>query len=44
LALRKAEQDFRALVIKQIQQRQLQEQRRQQLQERNDQRLRQRNN
>ena len=44
LALRKAEQDFRSLVIKQIQQRQLQEQRRQQLQERNDQRLRQRNN
>jgi hypothetical protein len=44
MALRKAEQDFRTLVIKQIQQRQLQEQRRQQFQERNDQRLRQRNN
>jgi hypothetical protein len=44
MALRQAEQDFRALVLKQLQQRQMQEQRRQQFQERNDQRLRQRNN
>lgn len=44
MALRQAEQDFRSMIIKQIQQRQLQEQRRQQFQERNEQRLRQRNN
>ncbi len=44
MALRQAEQDFRNMIIKQIQQRQLQEQRRQQFQERNEQRLRQRNN
>ncbi|MDL5047108.1 hypothetical protein QQ054_13875 [Oscillatoria amoena NRMC-F 0135] len=44
IALRQAEQDFRNMIIKQIQQRQLQEQRRQQFQERNEQRLRQRNN
>lgn len=44
VALRQAEQDFRNIIIKQIQQRQLQEQRRQQFQERNEQRLRQRNN
>jgi len=43
-ALRQAEQDFRRIIIKQIQQRQLQQQRRQQFQERNEQRLRQRNN
>jgi hypothetical protein len=44
IALRQAEQDFRNMIIKQIQQRQLLEQRRQQFQERNEQRLRQRNN
>lgn len=44
IALRQAEQDFRNMIIRQIQQRQLQEQRRQQFQERNEQRLRQRNN
>jgi hypothetical protein len=44
VALRQAEQDFRNIIIKQIQQRKLQEQRRQQFQERNEQRLRQRNN
>jgi hypothetical protein len=44
IALRQAEQDFRNIIIKQIQQRQLLEQRRQQFQERNEQRLRQRNN
>jgi cytochrome c-type biogenesis protein CcmH/NrfG len=44
MALKKAEDDFRRLLIQQIQQRQLQQQRKQQLQERNEQRLRQRNN
>jgi hypothetical protein len=44
LALRQAEQDFRNMVLRQIQQRQLQQQRMQRLQERNNQRLRQRNN
>lgn len=44
MALRQAEADFRALVLRQIQQRQMQQQRQQRLQERNEQRLRQRNN
>lgn len=44
MALKTAEDDFRRLLIQQIQQRQLQQQRKQQLQERNEQRLRQRNN
>ncbi|MCX7638718.1 MAG: hypothetical protein N2044_12815 [Cyclobacteriaceae bacterium] len=44
LALRQAEADFRAMVLRQIQQRQFQQQRQQRLQERNEQRLRQRNN
>jgi hypothetical protein len=44
MALKGAEDDFRRLLIQQIQQRQLQEQRKQQQQERNEQRLRQRNN
>jgi hypothetical protein len=43
-ALKRAEDDFRRLLIQQIQQRQLQQQRRQQFQDRNEQRLRQRNN
>ncbi|MBX2962832.1 MAG: hypothetical protein KF687_09990 [Cyclobacteriaceae bacterium] len=44
MALRSAEDDFRRLLIQQIQQRQLQEQKRRQVQEQNEQRLRQRNN
>jgi hypothetical protein len=44
MALRTAEDDFRRLLMQQIQQRQLQEQRKRQAQERNEQRLRQRNN
>jgi hypothetical protein len=44
MALRKAEKDFVDLVIKQIQQRQLQQDRRQQFRERSQQRLQQRNN
>lgn len=44
MALKKAEDDFRRLLIQQIQQRQMQEQRKQQFQERNEQRLKQRNN
>jgi hypothetical protein len=44
LALRKAEQDFRAMVLRQIQNRQQQQQRRQDFRDKNDQRLRQRNN
>ena len=44
MALRTAEDDFRRLLMQQIQQRQLQEQRKQQAQDRNEQRLRQRNN
>ena len=43
MALKTAEDDFRRLLIQQIQQRQIQEQRKEQ-QERNEQRLRQRNN
>ncbi len=44
MALRQAEADFRTLMLRQIQQRQVQEQRRQKLQELNEQRFRQRNN
>ena len=44
MALQKAEDDFRKLLIQQIQQRQMQQQRKQQFQERNEQRLKQRNN
>lgn len=44
MALRKAEQDFRVMVLRQIQNRQLQQQRRQDIKDRNEQRLRQRNN
>ena len=44
MALKKAEDDFRRLVLQQIQQRQIQQQRKQQFQERNEQRLKQRNN
>jgi hypothetical protein len=44
MALRKAEQDFRNMVLRQIQQRQLQQQRRQDFREKNEDRLRQRNN
>ena len=44
MALKKAEDDFRRLLIQQIQQRQMQQQRKQQFQERNEQRLKQRNN
>ncbi|MCU0358094.1 MAG: hypothetical protein MUE95_10995 [Cyclobacteriaceae bacterium] len=44
MALKLAEDDFRRLLIQQIQQRQLQQQRREQIQNRNEQRLRQRNN
>lgn len=44
MELKRAEDDFRRLLLQQIQQRQLQQQRRQQFQNRNDQRLRQRNN
>lgn len=44
LALRKAETEFREMVLRQIQQRQMQQQRQQKFQERNEQRLRQRNN
>ena len=42
--LRQAEGDFRKLLLRQIQQRQLQQERRQQLRERSQQRLQQRNN
>ena len=44
MALKKAEDDFRRLLLQQIQQRQMQQQRKQQFQERNEQRLKQRNN
>ncbi len=44
MALKRAEDDFRRLLIQQIQQRQIQEQRKQQFQDRNEQRLKQRNN
>jgi hypothetical protein len=44
MALRKVEEDFRNLLIKQIQQRQVQQQQRQLQRDRNDQRFRQRNN
>lgn len=44
IALRKAEVDFRNLLIKQIQQREVLKQQRQQQRDRNDQRFRQRNN
>jgi hypothetical protein len=44
IALKGAEDDFRRLLIKQIQQRQLQQQRKQQMQYRNEQRPRQRTN
>jgi hypothetical protein len=44
MALRKAEMDFRSMVIRQIQQRQLQQQRRQEFRDKNEQRMRQRNN
>jgi hypothetical protein len=44
MSLRRAEDDFRRLLLQQIQQRQQQQQRRQQFQDRNEQRLRQRNN
>ena len=44
MALRKAEADFRTMVIRQIQQRQMQQQRRQDFRDRNDQRLQRRNN
>jgi len=44
MALRGAEDDFRKLVIKQIQQRQVMQQQRQQQRNNNEQRLRQRNN
>jgi len=44
MALRGAEDDFRKLVIKQIQQRQVMQQQRQQQRDRNEQRFKQRNN
>lgn len=44
MALKRAEDDFRRLLIQQIQQRQIQQQRKQQFQDRNEQRLKQRNN
>ena len=42
--LRNAERDFAKIIIRQIQQRQMQQERRQQLRDRNQQRLQQRNN
>lgn len=44
MELRSVEEDFRNLLIKQIQQRQVQQQQRQLQRDRNDQRFRQRNN
>lgn len=44
MALKNAEDDFRRLLIQQIQQRQLQQQQKQRFQDRNEQRLQQRNN
>ncbi|NJM26512.1 MAG: hypothetical protein HC859_14575 [Bacteroidia bacterium] len=43
-SLRQAENDFRVLILRQIQQRQLQQDRRQQLRDRSQQKLQQRNN
>lgn len=44
MALRRAETDFRDMVIRQLQRRQMQQERREDFKERNEQRLRQRNN
>jgi len=44
LTLRKAEEEFRVMILKQLQQRQLQQERRQQFRDRNQQRMQQRNN
>lgn len=44
LTLRQAENEFREMVLRQIQKRQAQQQRQQKFQDRNEQRLRQRNN
>jgi hypothetical protein len=44
IALRKAEADFRTMVIRQIQQRQMRNQRQQDFRDKNDQRLQRRNN